>query len=232
MSFGWAKTSLGRDIARRYAAGESIRALCGLLGDLGHAVGHGSLRSWLKRKGVSRGSVVPDDWTPPGDRQVGAASRGVCTDHADLIRQMAAAGHSTPDIAQAVAKAAGVAVSRNSVLAWCHRQGVVLAAGRALRNGARPSLSGVAAVSGGPFRLGREKLEDNKPPTLKPRKLADVAGGATIITRRRDGCAFLGGGHEPATQDTPCCNAPVVPGTSWCATHRAAVFSGHKDVAA
>jgi hypothetical protein len=188
MTFGWAKSTLGRDIARRYAAGESIRALCGLLGDLGHAVGHGSLRSWLKRKGVSRGSVVPDDWTPPAQ------------------------------IAAAIVKAGGQSASRNGVTSWCFRNGVSLASAKAKRNGAS--------------RLDHGRPQDHKQPSVKPRKLADVAGGATIITRRRDGCAFLGGGHEPATQDTPCCNAPVVPGTSWCATHRAAVFAGHKDVAA
>jgi hypothetical protein len=229
---------LGRDVARRWAAGENAPALCALLADLGYSCSVKQMRSWLSRNGVGRGSDVPDDWTPPGEVATAEAVQSVCAAHADMIREMGMLGHSTREIAVAVTKAAGCRVSRNSVLGWCYRNKVRLSSATAQRNGAPMMPKEVRrsnAFLRGPMRWGAGALAQNstpKPPTQKPRKLADVDSGATIITRRRDGCAFLGGGHEPATQDTPCCNAPVVPGTSWCATHHAVVFSARKDVAA
>jgi hypothetical protein len=226
MTHRWAD-EMGAELAGMWLAGEGIGALADRLAERGHIVLESTVRRWLARHGHVRG--VPDDGAgaEAGPAVVGGKrATGVCHAHQDLIRQMAPLGHSAAEIARKVSEVAGVVVSRNAVISFCWRNEVSLAAGRAQRNGAAMMPAAEQKGSGGFFRMGHGKLSDYKLPNLRPRKAADVATAATIITRRRDGCAFLGGGHEPATHATPCCNAPVVPGTSWCAAHAAIVFAG------
>lgn len=216
-----------REVLDRFARGDRVVDIIGWLASLGFDATPGGLAGWFTRQGVSR---------PRPPRRASVPTPGHWShQHGQTVRDMADQGCSGREIAARISADSRQTVSRNAIISWAHRAGVRLASGRARRAAEATPRLPVVAVARVPVRERGNAVARPAPANpAKPqathalprarRATPPVTGSDTILSRRRDGCAWIDSPYEePATALDRCCNAPVEPGTSWCAGHLAIV---------
>jgi GcrA cell cycle regulator len=136
----------------------------------------------------------------------------------DRLRDLAAQGQSTRQIAVTINSEFGAALSRNAVIGRARRSGIALSCRQtgAQEGGPRTSRRRPATA-----QLARPALS-TKPAIVMPAPAPDTARAVTIWRLRTCHCRFPL--WKTPSDPRLYCGMPTAPASSWCASHQNTVF--------